>query len=635
MRRKGITIWEQRVEWIVIGAAVVAFAVFTALQFVGEPNAVTIDDQKVAPGDVDRLLAAEAERLSALLSPDAPPAVEIDPYAKGFLEDFNDLLTASVSPGGELAANQPRLALGATHTAPGGVAFVEPQIEAPTPLGALQTFDALAEGVVEEYESLAERFPEDLRDLTWVTPAALLDAAAVLAEFRKEPVDEDMAAMPTSWFNDQLTILDVRIERQELVNGGWTNLTLLEPMPGQQTFRSRLTGPVDAAARDEILAEVSDPSVREAVIQPAFYPTRKGNWVRPSLQQKQAVADETEQEREIRKGRLRLTQLRHKRDKAAKDLEDAGGPLGDPRDRRDRGRTGGQGKDGPRDAPGPGGMGKSAGQRRGAGGEAAKRLRESLTKRLAKLERQVERLEKQLAPLIGEEALKEEEGGPDGGLDSDQWLIWGHDITVEPGKTYRYRFTVEAYNPFFARKLNLVEEQHHLADTMTLSSQTSEWSPAIEVEPMLQFFIAKAVAQDQPNPGQLGLGFVKADVYRFHDARWWARSFTVGAGERIGQLVSARGAAASVDYRTDWFVLDIVADLDAAATEIRAQTAAAAVLQCLSTGQVAPPRVPREDDDEVRERLREQVRDADAEAALAAGSSGEAGARGGRRGRGG
>ena len=278
-------------------------------------------------------------------------------------------------------------------------------------------------------------------------------------------------------------------------------------------------------------------------------------------------------------------------------------------------------------------MGRGGQGRRDAGGEAATKF---LTKRLAKLKRQVEHLEKQLAPLIGEEALKEEEGGPDCGLNSDQWLIWGHDITVEPGTTYRYRFTVEAYNPFFARKLNLVEEQHHLADTMTLSSKTSEWSQKIKVEPMLQFFIARAVAQDQPNPGPLGLGYVRADVYRFHDARWWERRFTVAAGERIGQLVSARGAAASVDYRTDWFVLDIVADLDAAAPDIREQTAAEAVLQCLSTGQVAPPRDPREDaKDEARKRLREQVREADAEAALAAGSSGEAGARGGRRGRGG
>ena len=156
-----------------------------------------------------------------------------------------------------------------------------------------------------------------------IAPAAILDAAVVLAELRKEPVDEDMAAIPTSWFDDQLTILDVRIERQELVNGGWTNLTLLEPIPGQQTFRSRLTGPVDAAVRDEILDEVGDPSVREAIIQPAFYPTRKDNWVRPSLQQQALGVGVGPEEKEIRKRRLRLTQLRYQRDKAAKELEDA------------------------------------------------------------------------------------------------------------------------------------------------------------------------------------------------------------------------------------------------------------------------------------------------------------------------
>jgi hypothetical protein len=635
MRRKGITIWEQRVEWIVLGVAVAAFAVFTALQFVGEPNAVTINGKTVAPGDVDRLLAAEAERLSDRLSQDAPPGVEIDLDAKGSLDDFNELLVADVSPGGELPALQPRLALGTSEVAPGGVAFVEPQIEAPTPLGALQTFDALAEGVVEEYEALAERYPEDPRDLTWITPAAVLDAAAVLAEFRREPADEDIAAIPPAWFNDQLMILDVKIERQELVNDGWTNLTLLEPIPGQQTYRARLTGPVDAAARDEILDEMSDRAVREAIIQPEFYPTRKGNWLRPSLQQQQAAPDETEQEREIRRLRLQLSQKRRDRDHKAQQLKDAGGPLGDPGDRRDRGRPGGGGREGPRDAPGPGGMGQGEGGRRTGQDEKTQILRQNLTKQLERLERQIERLETQLAPLIGEEALVEEDGGPEGGLDSDQWLIWGHDITVEPGRTYRYRFTVEAYNPFFARKLNLVEEQHPLADTMTLSSQTSEWSKSIKVEPMLRFFIAKAVAQDQDGPGPLGLGQVRADVYRFHDARWWERRFTVGPGERIGQLENpARGGAnaTSIDYRTDWFVLDIVADLEAGNTDVRDQMAAAVVLQCLSTGEVAPPRDPKTDaEDEARKRLKEQVRDADDEAALAGEPSGEAGARGGRR----
>ena len=45
---------------------------------------------------------------------------------------------------------------------------------------------------------------------------------------------------------------------------------------------------------------------------------------------------------------------------------------------------------------------------------------------------------------------------------------------------------MEVYNPFFARKLNLVEAQHELADSLTLSSLTSEWSEQIEVRPMLR-----------------------------------------------------------------------------------------------------------------------------------------------------
>ena len=86
--------------------------------------------------------------------------------------------------------------------------------------------------------------------------------------------------------------------------------------------------------------------------------------------------------------------------------------------------------------------------------------------------------------------LDPEAGDGDAGAGEEQEesviQIWAHDITIEPGRTYRYRFTVELYNPFFARKLDLIKEQHDLAESITLASQTSEWSMAEEAIPRLK-----------------------------------------------------------------------------------------------------------------------------------------------------
>ena len=74
MTVKGITIWERYIERIVLAIAVLTLVGFTAMQFVGEPNAVTMDGRSVAPGEVDRLLEAEAQRLLVRLAPEAAPA---------------------------------------------------------------------------------------------------------------------------------------------------------------------------------------------------------------------------------------------------------------------------------------------------------------------------------------------------------------------------------------------------------------------------------------------------------------------------------------------------------------------------------------------------------------------------------
>ena len=106
MTVKGITIWERYIERIVLAIAVLTLVGFTAMQFVGEPNAVTMDGRSVAPGEVDRLLEAEAQRLLVRLAPGAASAIDFDATDfRGVRKYFQEHLTAAVSPAQRLVRN--------------------------------------------------------------------------------------------------------------------------------------------------------------------------------------------------------------------------------------------------------------------------------------------------------------------------------------------------------------------------------------------------------------------------------------------------------------------------------------------------------------------------------------------------
>ena len=109
---------------------------------------------------------------------------------------------------------------------------------------------------------------------------------------------------------------------------------------------------------------------------------------------------------------------------------------------------------------------------------------------------------------------------------------------------------------------------------------------------------------------------------RLRGRRRWARTLRVGRGDGGGALVSPRRgrgaegpAAKPVDFGTDWFVLDIIATIGASRSGLGDQTASKVLLQCLSTGVVAPPRDPRDEAADLdREYLKDEVEAADSRA---------------------
>lgn len=656
MKRKGITIWEQHLERFVLGAALLFFLGFTAWQFMSQPNSVDQGKEgTVTPGAIDDLLKDRAVAIQTRLAPEAAAAIEI-PDHRSVHDVFAAALGGSISPTETIVAWTPPVVLQTDELTGIEVAYVVPELPAPTQVRVGQTFDAIDEDFVAGSDALAKRFPEPPHDITWMTTAALFDLKSVREQYKH--ATGDVAPIPTSWHYDRYDILDVKLEREQYVDGVWTNHQVLDVIPEQVTVRDRIGGSVERATRDEVLRYVGQPGVQEAILRPDFYDTVNDSWTLPDPRVEAIEIDEgwTAERKEI--GRLEAAIRRFIADRDGKlaKLRELGGSMD-----RDEGKEEEKDKDDERGSP-PGGAGggggaappggglgatggggerRQGGAKRGApgggvgmtgagaagptGGGAERDLSkviERLKNRIRGLNRKIGAKERELAALRGDDG-KVEEVVPDDANDMDEVLIYAHDINIESGAIYRYRFTVDLYNPFFARKTNLLDEQQHLADNITLSSAPSEWSEPQEVIPDRKIYITRAFGPgpDSRNAGQIGMGQATAEVFRFAHGRWWRENFLVEPGNRIGDEKQVRGGAGdgetAIDYGTDWFVLDVIPDIDALSNDRDRGYGATVLLQRLGDGATAIGDPVAAEADEDRQWLRDAVDLADLSGDLA------------------
>jgi hypothetical protein len=239
--------------------------------------------------------------------------------------------------------------------------------------------------------------------------------------------------------------------------------------------------------------------------------------------------------------------------------------------------------------------------------------RRRVEERLAKVDAELKRLGEQVP-----EQEKPEVEAPVEEKEPAIINIWAHDLSVVPGKTYRYRMTVEVYNPLFARKPELPEAQKSLADQFVLVSEPSDWTQPLVVEPPLRLFVTNAQPPNIGALGGIGVGSAVAEVFRFHNGRWWQESFRVQPGDRIGGEKAAKGGSA-VDYTTDWFVLDVVEVLSADRSELERNFGATVVLQSLNAPETTTIRSPRDDYASAeRRRLLDEVQLAELDKSVAA-----------------
>ncbi|MBL9121638.1 MAG: hypothetical protein JNL80_17150 [Phycisphaerae bacterium] len=579
MKIKGIPFWEQHIEKFILGGFGVVLLGVGAMQVIMRPTDVTLENRPAGPDEVEKALKARADAVAAKLAASATSAPLVEGEVPLAMKTFPNALDGGVSPRTTLPITAPSLAAAIlpSEASVAAARYYEPRMLAPRMVTVRQESDTLDETVLNQHPDLATVFhfePGQPHDITWFVPVAEVSVAMMVDELHRAMENDKppLLAIPTLWYNDALWVVDVVFERQELQeDGSWGAPAVVAVLPDQFSFRAEIEK-AGIDLRDEMFRLLAQKDKVLSILQPDFLPT-KGNTFSAGLilnadePTEKVTSGQTDPEaRKLNSLKQSHSRKLTERDRLAEQVKELGGPCEPTKpDERDRNKKegaegGGDGGSGSPKAPGGGGLGggMSGGKNKGQPREKEdldKCIR--LTRRLKNLENEIEKLEDDIKRLAPAETL-------DGGKDvldlakDKKILVWAHDIWVKPGETYRYTCRIDSYNPFFARRRQLVPEQQRLSDPFALASAVSEPSKPVTVEPPVAIFVTEA----QPNGGTLGLGRATVELYRFFDgARRAEKISNVQPGDRIGRVSEKRrDGSPSIDFTTDWFVVDIVED---------------------------------------------------------------------------
>lgn len=575
MKLKGIPIWEQHIEKIVLGVVVLFAGFFAVTQFLGPGNSIELNNETVRPGSLDARLLDEAKRIDARLS---STNVAIDlPEPEDLSETVRQRARGSVSGTQELALLGYPSFLGAlgADLLPKDKEFVVPEFGAPTDIMVASYSGAIEETVLEQYPELREKLESfhASGDIAFTSVLGMINAKDMRDQLRKQPEGDEKLPIPPLWFNDRLYVVDLVMEREELVNGQWQDRQVIAIPDGFLTFRRLLIADDPTSEeRLEMLNELNNQAAQAEIIQPAFYPMKGAQWIRPEPRREgenlgEDMFQALEYRAQIRTLDLQIEQLSQR-------LDEIGGPL-DPPDDEDRGNRPNRPTQPPGGGGGGGGMlggGGGGGMDLGGGGsgdegnaedrrkEANDRNRIRMTARLRQFESTRDRIQQRLDDLVREKNLVLDAGQaawelPD--LQTDEFVpVWGHDIFVKPRSVYRYRMHVEVYNPFFGKNRQLMESQAQLAEKLSIASATSSWSPPVRIPDNTRYFVTSGAAANQAS----GAGNATVEVYRMKDGQWFVQSFNVSPGDPIGREIR-RSDMSSIDFRTGAYMLDVVSPI--------------------------------------------------------------------------
>jgi hypothetical protein len=119
------------------------------------------------------------------------------------------------------------------------------------------------------------------------------------------------------------------------------------------------------------------------------------------------------------------------------------------------------------------------------------------------------------------------------GSTREDLLIWAHDDSAQPGKTYQYRIRMGVFNPI-AGKNWFQDDQADYKNQLVLWSDYSDPTDAVSILKRVYVFPMGVVAgKDSPDD----IEGVQVEVAKYYLGRWRDFDFDVGPGQVIGYEV--------------------------------------------------------------------------------------------------
>lgn len=542
MKLKGINPLEQHAEKIVVGVFAVALLGVAAWQFLSPAPTVKVGTKEVPMPDAYSEVAKEARRIEAKLKQAEPEGLPTGAGAAlAQLENFDKRLTASVSPSPRLA-----VAIGPGSDVLSGAGgrtlevatYNEITIDAPgEPVGATHIATIDRSEIAADPAVQAVLPAKDPLDKASISVEIKFDGTALRTAMMADPDGEGpIRALPKNWWDGRMQVLGVEWRRQMLKpDGTWTDPEPVKIMPGRAALVDKLDGlnTADALRSAANFATTNADYVRR----PPYYAVRLGEqWTAPA-QRSLMAKNEAEKQREITK----LTQQREGEQRKLKQQEDALAKVGQaPPPPAGGGGGGGGGKTGGGGLGGGGGGGGSAPPPPPTGQNSIDAQKRGIQTRIDQTKKRIAEIEAKLAALgvkVGDAmtASTDTTASPTKSeaplLDNADVQLWGHDVHVERGRTYRYQAVVALTNPYFGYSAAMTKEQgEKLATKGVIRSAPSAWSEPIAVDPETYLFFTTAVADD-------GIGgrtaSAKAEVFQFAWGHWRKGDDSLEPGDSI------------------------------------------------------------------------------------------------------
>lgn len=527
MKLKGISFWEQNVEKIFLGVVGVGVLGGLAYQYVLQNSAVQVGKDTVAPEKSFEPVAKAARELKGKL--DSPDPKLPDVPSVDLAQRYEQLVTGPVSP---VRSNYPigkgtNLKIDDITENKGDRVFAEVMIPAPSGSVAHAFRSTVSPYEVIRAAEVKSILPaEQPFDKAAASVEATFDGTALKAAMQADP-DEGGPIEPllASWWRDT-EIIGVELERQQQnSDGSWADATIVPAMPGRVDLLGDVKTKVKSTG-DLPLILATARSQPDAVQRAPYYATISGvEWKPPADLADLGPAGEGPKDE---RGRLvqRIADLEQKYAKVQQQMADAGKAAGNRPRAQQPAAGAGAGRRG-------GGASPSAQTPSGPTKTPLERSSELLVLQVDRARKELEAFDAKLAAATGVNpaAAATAPGTPAAPLalmDNPRVRLWSHDVTVEQGKTYRYRVRIAVNNPLFGRTASLKPEQAKLATDAVSRGEWSEWSDPITVDPSEFYFVTSASERDNLGPTR-----ASAELYKFYYGYYRRGTVTVEPGDTL------------------------------------------------------------------------------------------------------